>query len=189
MATPLSSLPRLHSSVYPTLGLALVLAATALALPGPASGQVVLRSPIPLQALGLGQAQNQDGEDQAPGRQVTLFGVIAVPNDARIDPRLARIETQLRKLLPGHGFRLLGVQSKRLTTNQALTCPLGDNYTATTTLTNPFDENGKVQLRCSVVLNQVVQLESQVGTPPNQLFFCEKQLPNGSRLLVGVGAR
>ena len=120
---------------------------------------------------------------------MTLFGVIAVPNDARIDRRLAKIEPQLRKLLPGHGFRLLGVQSKRLTTNQTLTCSLGDNYTATTTLTNPFDENGKVQLRCSVVLNQMVQLESQVSTPPNQLFFCEKQFPNGSRLLVGVGAR
>jgi hypothetical protein len=35
----------------------------------------------------------------------------------------------------------------------------------------------------------MVQLESQVSTPPNQLFFSDKLLANGSRLLIGVGAR
>jgi hypothetical protein len=168
---------------------ALGLVLASLAVPGGASAQVVFRPPFSLPTLAQGQTQAQGPETQAPGRQVTLFGVIAVPNDTRIDPKLARIEPQLRKLLPGYGFRLLGVQSKRLTVNQSLSCSLGDGYTAAATLTNPFDENGKVQLRCSVLLNQTVQLESQVSTPPNQLFFSDKLLANGSRLLIGVGAR
>jgi hypothetical protein len=173
--------------------LVLALALGWLAVPGGASAQVVFRPPFSLPTLAQGQgqtqAQAQGPETQVPGRQVTLFGVIAVPNDPRIDPKLARIEPQLRKLLPGYGFRLLGVQSKRLTVNESLACPLGDGYTAAATLMNPFDENGKVQLRCSVLLNQMVQLESQVSTPPNQLFFSDKLLANGSRLLIGVGAR
>ena len=28
-----------------------------------------------------------------------------------------------------------------------------------------------------------------VRTPPNQLFFCDKMLPDGSRLLIGLGGR
>src|SRR5436190_938078 len=57
-----------------------------------------------------------------PARQVTLFGVIATPFDPAVDPKLVRIAPQLRKLLPNHGFRLLGVQSKRLTAGQTVTC-------------------------------------------------------------------
>ena len=57
------------------------------------------------------QAQLQVAE---PARQVTLFAVIAVPGSNAIDPKLAGIELQLRKLLPGHGFKLLDVRSKRL---------------------------------------------------------------------------
>ena len=64
------------------------------------------------------------GQADAPARQVTLFGVIATPHDLQIDPKLARVAPQLRKLLPNHGFRLLGVQSKRLTASQSLSCPL-----------------------------------------------------------------
>src|SRR4051794_26981098 len=126
---------------------------------------------------------------EEPARQVTLFGVIANPFDATVDPKLARIVPQLRKLLPNHGFRLLGVQSKRLTARQTVTCPLEDGFTAAATLTQPLDLNGKVQIRCAVLQNQAVQLESLVSTPANQLFFCEKALPNGTRLLVGIGAR
>ncbi len=125
----------------------------------------------------------------APARQVTLFGVIASPTDMRIDPKLAKIEPQLRKVLPNHGFKLLDVQSKRLTVGKTLTCNLGDGFTAGTTLVRPVDENGKVQLRCAVLLNEMVQLETLVATPPNQLFFCDKTLDNNTRLLIGIGAR
>ena len=133
------------------------------------------------------------GQADAPARQVTLFGVIATPHDLQIDPKLARVAPQLRKLLPNHGFRLLGVQSKRLTASQSLSCPLDGNLglSATTTLIQPTDENGKIQLRCAVVQNpnQTVQLETLVTTPANQLFFCDKMLSDGTRLLIGVGAR
>ena len=156
--------------------------------------QVVFRSPLPRSfqgagaGAGAGAAQDQ-GQDEIPARQVTLFGVLATPNDATMDPKLAAVATQLRKLLPNHGFRLLGVQSRRLTVGQSLSCSLGGGFTAGTTLLHPFDANGKVQLRCAVMLNQVPQLDTMVGTPPNQLFFCEKLLPSGQRLLLGVGAR
>jgi hypothetical protein len=125
----------------------------------------------------------------APARQVTLFGVIASPYDLRVDPKLTRVEPQLRKLLPNHGFRLLDVQTKRLTAGQTLTCNLEDGFTAATTLIRPVDENGKVRLRCAVLQNQAVQLESMVTTPANQLFFCDKALGGGTRLLIGIGAR
>jgi hypothetical protein len=126
---------------------------------------------------------------EEPARQVTLFGVIATPGNTFIDPKLAKVSAQLRKLLPDHGFRLLDVRTKRLTAGTSLLCNLGGGFTAATTLIHPADENGKVQLRCAVLLNQSVQLESLVTTPPNQLFFCEKTLNDGSRLLIGVGAR
>jgi hypothetical protein len=125
----------------------------------------------------------------APARQVTLFGVIASPFDPRIDPKLAKIAPQLRKLLPGHGFRLLDVQSKRLTASQSVTCNLEDGFTAAATLIQPVDENGKVRLRCAVLQKEVVALESLVTTPANQLFFCDKLLPNATRMLIGIGAR
>jgi hypothetical protein len=137
------------------------------------------RTPVPAWGQGL----------DSSARQVTLFGVIATPYDMAVDPKLAKIAPQLRKVLPNHGFKLLGVQSKRLTAGQTVTCPLEDGFSAAATLNQPADENGKVQVRCAVLLNQAVQLESLVTTPPNQLFFCEKALPNGTRLLVGIGAR
>lgn len=150
-----------------TLGVALVLA-------GPR--RVPAQAPAPAPA--------------EPARQVTLFGVVATPFDPAIDPKLAKVATQLRKILPNHGFKLLGVQSKRLTAGQTVTCELGETgFTAAATLNQPADENGKVHLRCAVLQNQAVQLESLVTTPANQLFFCEKALPNGTRLLVGIGAR
>ena len=125
----------------------------------------------------------------APARQVTLFGVIAVPGGTDTDPKLAKVQPQLRKLLPNHGFRLLDVRSKRLQSGATVGCNLEDNFTAAATLVQPLDENGKVQLRCAVLQNQTVLLETLVSTPPNQLFFCDKQLPNGHRLLIGIGAR
>jgi hypothetical protein len=140
----------------------------------------------PARARGAAAWHAQANDEEA--RQVTLFGVIATPGGP-IDPRLARVESQLRKLLPGYGFRLLDVQSKRLTAGQTLTCRLGGDFTAAAKLMHPFDENGKVQVRCAVLQANVVQLQTDVSTPPNQLFFCEKPLGDGTRLLVGIGAR
>lgn len=127
---------------------------------------------------------------EPPTRQVTLLGVIATPGGAeKIDPKLEKFEAQLRKLMPKHNFRLVDVQSKRLGAGQSVTCDLESGFTASATLTKPVDDNGKVQIRCLILKNKVEKLDSRVTTPANQLFFCEKALPNGSKLLVGIGAR
>jgi hypothetical protein len=122
-------------------------------------------------------------------RQVTLFGVIAVPGSSAIDPKLAGIEPQLRRLLPGHGFKLLDVRSKRLHEGESIRCDLGSGWTASTDLEQVLDQNGKVELRCRLFQNDVPQFDTRVATPPNQLFFCDRMINNGNRLLIGVGAR
>jgi hypothetical protein len=125
----------------------------------------------------------------APTRQVTLFAVIAVPGESALDPKLAGIEPQLRKLLPGHGFKLLDVRSKRLRAGESVACDLGDGWTAAANLLLPLDQNGKVELRCQLALNGAAEFDTRVATPPNQLFFCDRVIDNGRRLLIGVGAR
>jgi hypothetical protein len=135
------------------------------------------------------QAQLQGAE---PARQVTLFAVIAVPGSSAIDPKLAGIEPQLRRLLPGHGFTLLDVRSKRLHSGESVRCDLGklgSGWTASTELVQALDPNGKVELDCKLLQNDVVQFDTRVATPPNQLFFCDRMIDNGKRLLIGVGAR
>ncbi len=124
----------------------------------------------------------------AAARQVTVFAIVASPRDPAIDPKLEPIALQLRDLLPHHGFKLLDVQSKRLLASQMVRCHLGGGYTAATTLIVPLDTNGKVELRCELLLDEISQLETLVATPPNQLFFCDKLLMDGSHLLIGVGA-
>ncbi|MGE3820995.1 MAG: hypothetical protein AB7I30_16405 [Isosphaeraceae bacterium] len=163
------------------LGFAKVCILASIVLTGvarPADAQVGLVFPIPI----------QKPVPKVEARQVTLFGVLATPGGT-LDPQLATLQPQLGKLLPGYGFRLLGAESKRLTEGQSLTCPLGDGFSAGTTLLRPLDENGKVQLRVSVFQNQAAQLETLVHTPANQLFFCDKVFADGSRLLIGIGAR
>jgi len=128
-------------------------------------------------------------QQRRPARQVTIFGIVATPNDSTIDPKLKAIAPQLRELLPNHGFRLLDVKTKRLAAGQTVTCDLGGGATAATTLIRPLDDDGKVQLRCDLLVNDVSQHATLVATPPNQLFFCDKVLNNGSRLLIGIGAR
>jgi hypothetical protein len=122
-------------------------------------------------------------------RQVTLFAIIATPGSGELDPKLAGIEEQLRKLLPGHGFKLLDVRSKRLLTGESLRSDLGNGATASADLVQPLDANGKVELHCRLVQNGDVQFDTLVTTPPNQLFFCDRLLAGGQRLLIGVGAR
>ena len=136
--------------------------------------------------LGRAPAQMVDG----PARQVTLFGIVADPNNHVIDPKLEKIAPQLRSLLPGHGFKLLEVQSKRLAPGQKMSCDFKVNgFSATTTMVEPLDPNGKVQLRVGLYQNEGLQFETFVNTPPNQLFFCDKLFSDGSRLLIGVAAR
>lgn len=147
-----------------------------------------LRRALALTALALAPAvAAAPAHDDA--RQVTLFGVLATPGETALDPRLESVQEQLRKLLPGHGFRFLGVQSRRLVAGQSMSCDLRDGFSAEAVLVDPLDANGKVQLRCSVSLRREFQFGTVVDTPPNQLFFFEKRLSGGQRMLVGVGAR
>jgi hypothetical protein len=121
--------------------------------------------------------------------QVTLFAIVAKPGSNAIDPKLAKIAPQLRKLLPGHGFKLLDVQSKSLGTGESVRCELGGGLIASTALVRPLNENGKVELRCLLSQNGIAQFDTLVATPPNQLFFCDRMRDDGTRLLIGVGAR
>ncbi len=66
------------------------------------------------------------------------------------DSNLTSIKTQLDKLLPNHGFRLLDAQSKRILAGESMTCKLTGDYTVRASLVQTVDENGKVQLRCEL---------------------------------------
>jgi hypothetical protein len=122
-------------------------------------------------------------------RQVTMFAILATPGPATVDPRLGAVRAQLRKVLPGHGFKLLDVESKRIETGESVTCDLGHSYNAETSLVRPIDENGKVQLRCTLMLQGKQEFSTLVKTPVNQLFFYERSLRDGTRVVIGVGAR
>src|SRR6185312_12429240 len=89
-----------------------------------------------LVALSVSGRVRAQGLDES-ARQVTLFGVIASPFDPAIDPKLAKVAPQLRKLFPDHGFKLLGVHSKRHVAGQTITCDLGPGYSAGATLNVP----------------------------------------------------
>jgi hypothetical protein len=147
-----------------SLGLALVLALAGVAGPAPA-------------------------RQAAASRQVTLFGIHATPGGGAVDPNLKKIEPQLRKLFPGHGFTLLKSESKRLTPGQTVSCNLGNGFVAGSELASVLDGDGNVQFKFALELNGQTEFATFVRTPPNQLFFCDKMLPDGSRLLIGLGGR
>jgi len=153
--------------------------------PGVRAGAVALVA-VAWVLLAAHEARSQNFDS---ARQVTVFGIVAVPNHRMMDPKLKAIAPQLRRLLPDHGFKLLDVQSKRLSAGQTVTCNLGSGAAAGITLIRPIDDNGKVQLRCELLQNEVSQLATMVSTPANQLFFCDKTRPDGSRILIGIGAR
>jgi hypothetical protein len=123
------------------------------------------------------------------GRQVTVFGIIASTSRTTIDPKLDPIASQLRKLEPGHGFRLRAVTSERLAAGGHLKTALGDGLEARVSLVELDAPGGKLRLGFDLVRQGQVEYRTTVVTPPNQLFFCEKPLPGGDRLLIGVGAR
>jgi len=122
-------------------------------------------------------------------RQVTIFGIIATPGTKTADTNLATIKTQLDKLLPKHGFKLLDAQSKRIVAGESVTGDLRNGYTVVTSLVQAVDEDGKVQIRCELFKDQDRQFSTVVKTPPLQLFFCQRALLDGSQLLIGVGVR
>jgi hypothetical protein len=142
--------------------------------------------------VGFGSPQpvgaQQDGFDSS--RQVTLFGIQATPNSDYLDPKLKPIGPQLRRLFPNHGFKLLGVETQRITVGQSLPVVLGESgYEAHVQLVTPLDINGKTQLRFELDQNSTIDFATLVTTPLNQLFFLEKRFPDGSRLVMGIGVR
>ena len=113
-------------------------------------------------------------------------------HSGRQNSRSPTIETfilELEKLLPKHGFRLLDARSERIVDGEAVTCDLGNGRFLTTTLVKWLDENGKVELRCELFQDKVVEFSTLVKTPTSQLFFCQRALDDGTQLLIGVGAR
>jgi len=164
-------------------------------------GLVVVLAMVPGHGVGLGQTVDDPRAVQDPAqpklkssadetaRQVTVFAILATNDPAAIDPRLASVNSQLRKVLPGHGFKLLDVKSKRIEATQSVICDLGNGYKAETILVRPLDENGKVQLRCNLSQQGTKEFSTLVKTPINQLFFYERSLKDGTRVLIGVGAR
>ena len=104
--------------------------------------------------LHVSRAEMDTKTDDDEARQVTVFGIIATPGSKTVDTNLATIKTQLDKLLPKHGFKLLDAQSKRIVAGESVTCDFRNGYTVVTSLVQPVDENGKVQIRCELFRDQ-----------------------------------
>ena len=125
-----------------------------------------------------------------PNRNVVTFGVLATPGSTAMDPKItAPVAAQLRRTLPGHGFKLIEIKSARVMTGQSVNLTLGNGFTASTQLMNPLDPNGKVQMSFELAQQGTMQFKSIVVTPADQFNFFDKMLPNGNHLLIGVGAR
>jgi hypothetical protein len=164
-------------------------------------GLVFVPVVVPIISAGPGQTVDDSRAVQAPAlpawkssadvtaHQVTVFAILATNDPAAMDSRLASVNSQLQKVLPGHGFKLLDVKSKRIEAAQSVTCDLSNGYKAEIVLVRPLDENGKVQLRCNLSQQGNKEFSTLVKTPINQLFFCERSLKDGTRVLIGVGAR
>ena len=143
-----------------------------------------------LALLALAAAPARASWQGAPARQVVLFGVVATPGGAAMDPKIAPVvQAQLRRLLPDHGFKLIKIKSERALAGQSVACDRGGGCVASATLVSPLDPGGKVQMRYDLTLDFVSQFQTVVITPPDQFNFFDKGLPNGNRLLLGVGAR
>jgi hypothetical protein len=127
--------------------------------------------------------------DDTIARQVTVFGVIATPADRTTDSRLVSFSNELSELIPYHGFKLLDAQSTRIIDGESVTSTLGNGYTVTATLVNALNENGKVEIRCELFKDHKSQFSTLVKSPLHQLFFCQEALPDGTQLLIGIGAR
>src|SRR6266436_2956818 len=95
--------------------LRLGIASTAVAL---AFGGLVLG----LCGLRVSRAEDETKPSDDVPRQVTVFAIIATPGSTAVDSKLARIKSQLNRLLPDHGFKLLDAQSKPLVTGESVAC-------------------------------------------------------------------
>ena len=128
---------------------------------------------------------------QAPtDRQVVMFGVYATPGSTAMDPKISPVvASQLRKTMPGYGFKLLQVKSQRVMNGQSVLLDLGDGFATSAMLMNPLDPNGKVQMKFELTHQKLSQFQSVVVTPADQFNYFDKMLPNNSHLLIGVGAR
>jgi hypothetical protein len=146
-------------------------------------------APAETRAIRAGTGSSGAFAADESARQVTVFAILATPASTTVDPRLEKIQSQLRKVLPDHGFKLLDVQSKRIEPKQTVTCRLGNGYKAETTLVRSLDENGKVQLRCTLEAKGKAEFSTLVKTAVNQLFLYERSLDDGTRVMIGVGAR
>jgi hypothetical protein len=142
-----------------------------------------------LSGLHVTRAEFDDDDTDDIARQVTVFGILATPGAKTVDSRLSNIHSQLDKLLPDSGFKLLDARSERIVDGESITCNLGSGYSLATSLVKSLDENGKVELRCELFHDKVSEFSTLVKTPANQLFFCQRALKNGSQFLIGAGAR
>ncbi len=126
----------------------------------------------------------------APARQVVMFAVHATPGGVAMDRKISpAIQAELRKALPNHSFKLVKVKSERVMAGQSMTADLGDGFGATAQLLNPLDPNGKVQVRFELSRFESSMFQTVVVTPPDQFNYFDKRLDDGSRLLLGIGAR
>lgn len=129
-------------------------------------------------------------EPAKPFRQVTVFGIVATPEDHAVDPRLDMIADDLRKLKPGHGFQMNSVSSRRLASGESLARDLGDGIVAHVELEDSLDlTTGKLRIRFTMEVDGRETFTTTVATSPNQVFFCDKPLGDGVRMLIGIGAR
>ena len=87
--------------------------------------------------------------------------------------------------------RILGKGASRHgeDTGERLDCDLGNGLVARARLVSPLDANGKVRFRVALDENEKNLHTTSVATPPNQLFFINKKLDTGDRLVIGIGAR
>ncbi len=127
-------------------------------------------------------------ERESASHQVTLFGIQAVPGDSDSDPELSKVLPQLRKILPDHGFKLLGTTNARRSFGEQVVCDLGQGLRLRAELVEP-ERSGKIRLDVALDDDGQEQFMIAVSTPLNQLFFLDKKLKDGNLLLIGVGAR
>jgi hypothetical protein len=138
----------------------------------------------------LGRTAPPQGSSVFSYRQVTVFGIEASPGGSTVSPQLRTVAQQLRRLLPGHSFQLLGAENERLLPGADLTCAAGPDRELSVRLLDPLDASSKVRFRVRLtsISSGKAIFDQVVATPPNQLVFLDKKLKDG-RLLVGLGTR